>query len=121
MNEYLDIALEVGKVVGMVAIGFVCSYMGYKNSIFKYISDFITQAENEYINQEGKGKEKMAWVLAKIREKLPPAFRPLLKDEWIEDLVQTVFDCMKEFAAQQIEQIANRENKAIENKEENKK
>lgn len=94
--------LEIGKVVLLVVVGFVMSYLGFKNTFFTQITAFITEAELEYVNVEKSGKDKMAYVIKKVRDMLPAVFRPFFTDEWIESLIQQVFDSVKEFVAIQI-------------------
>lgn len=109
--------VEIIKWVLLCIVGFLMSYMGFKNTFFTQITAFITEAELVYKNTEKAGKDKMAYVVKKVRDMLPAVFRPFFTDEWIEKLVQQIFDSIKEFVAIQLKNLGNKEDEIIENKE----
>lgn len=110
--------LEIIKWVVLCIVGFIMSYLGFKNTFFAQITAFITEAELKYQNTEKAGKDKMAYVVKKVRDMLPVVFRPFFTDEWIEKLVQQIFDSVKEFVALQLKNLGNKTTEKIENKEE---
>lgn len=109
--------VEIIKWVVLCIVGFIMSYLGFKNTFFTQITAFITEAELMYQNTEKAGKDKMAYVVKKVRDMLPPVFRPFFTDEWIEKLVQQIFDSIKEFVATQLKNLGNKEVEKIEEKD----
>lgn len=97
---------EIIKYSILVVVGFVMYAMGFKKNFTAKVLQYITDAEIEYKHLEKSGKEKMAYAIKRFRNDfIPLAFRALISDEWIETIIQAVFDQAQEFIKTQIDKI----------------
>jgi hypothetical protein len=70
-----------------------------------FIAQLIADAEWVFSDVEKAGKAKMAWVITKLYEHIPAILQPLFPESKLQEIVQMVFDRVKDFADLQVERI----------------
>lgn len=61
----------------------------------RYAYRAMKYAERKW-NESGKGPERMAWVIEKVKRKTPAALRPFISDRFIADTLQLWFYQIKD-------------------------
>lgn len=101
METYINIAL------GILAIGVTIFsyYLAIKNKIEQAAKDAINVAED----CDKIGKEKMEIAVEQVYSVIPAIVKPVFPKDFIEQIIQEVFDKMIEFAEKKVvkEQIKN--------------
>ena len=98
--------LQVVEIIAMIVGGFLISYFRTSSVFRGFIAQLIADAEWAFSEVEKAGNEKMAWVISKLYERYIPAFlKPLFTEAKLREIVQMVFDKMKDFADLQVERL----------------
>ena len=98
--------LQVIEIIAMIVGGFLISYFRTSSVFRGFIAQLIADAEWAFSEVEKAGNEKMAWVIAKLYERYIPAFlKPLFPETKLREIVQMVFDKVKDFADLQVERL----------------
>ena len=90
----IDSIISIVSLVLTVVIFIWSLYEKTKGDATASVSAFIAMAETTGLT----GKEKMAMVVAKLYEKIPPIFKRILTQEALEFIAQWIFDYMKKYA-----------------------
>ena len=97
--------LQVIEVIAMIVGGFLISYFRTSSVFRGFIAELIADAEWAFFEVEKAGNEKMAWVIAKLYGYIPPVLKPLFPETKLREIVQMVFDKVKDFADLQVERL----------------
>jgi hypothetical protein len=94
MEIYINIAL------GVLAIGvtFFSYYLAIRNKIEQAAKDAINIAED----LDKIGAEKMQIAVEQVYAVIPAIVKPVFPKDFIEQIIQEVFDKMTEFAEKQV-------------------
>lgn len=85
---------EILCTILSVAVILISYYLSVKNKINSIAGDAINKAED----LSDIGEEKMKMVVAQVKTIIPPILRGAFNDEFLKQIVQELFDKMKEFA-----------------------
>ncbi|MBQ5930380.1 MAG: hypothetical protein IIX02_06270 [Clostridia bacterium] len=80
-----------------VAFAFLSYYFEIKNKLIESVNGEISNAEDT----DKKNKEKMAFVVEKLKAIVPKPMRFLFTDKALEKIAQTAFDKIEEYAKKQ--------------------
>ena len=98
----LNIAAGVALIIG----AFLIEYFKASSVFRGFIAQLIADAEWVFSDVEKAGKQKMDWVIAKLYERYIPAFlKPFFTESKLREIVQIVFDKVKDFADLQVERL----------------
>ena len=98
--------LQVIEVIAMIVGGFLISYFRTSKVVREFVAQLIADAEWTFSEVEKAGKAKMAWVISKLYERYIPAFlKPLFTEAKLREIVQMVFDKVKDFSDLQVERL----------------
>lgn len=97
----LNIAAGVALILG----AFLIEYFKTSSVFRGFIAQLIADAEWVFSDVEKAGKKKMAWVIEKLYGYIPAVLRPLFPSGKLEEIVQMVFDKVKDFADLQVERL----------------
>ena len=94
--EWILIVCMAG-IAAIVALGmYLSAKNGYKDTVFRALYTLVCRAEPTF-EGSGRGVEKKAWVIQRIREILPKWAKIFISEEDIENLLELAVDKMKEF------------------------
>ena len=85
---------EIFCTILSVIVILISYYLSIKNKINSIAGDAINKAED----LSDIGEEKMKIVVAQVKTIIPPILRGAFNDEFLEQIVQELFDKMKKFA-----------------------
>ena len=94
METYINIALGV-LAIGVTIFSY---YLAIKNKIEQAAKDAINAAED----LDKIGKEKMEIAVEQVYAVIPAIVKPVFPKDFIEQIVQEVFDKMIEFAEKKV-------------------
>lgn len=94
MEVYINIALGV-LAIGVTLFSY---YLAVKNKIEQAAKDAINIAED----CDKIGKEKMEIAVEQVYAVIPAIVKPVFPKDFIEQIIQEVFDKMTEFAEKQV-------------------
>lgn len=94
MEIYINIALGV-LAVGVTLFSY---YLAIKNKIEEAAKDAINAAED----LDKIGAEKMQIAVEQVYAVIPTIIKPVFPKDFIEQIIQEVFDKMTEFAEKQV-------------------
>ena len=97
--------LQVVEIIAMIVGGFLISYFRTSSVFRGFIAQLIADAEWAFSEVEKAGNEKMAWVIRKLYGYIPAILQPLFPESKLRDIVQMVFDKIKDFADLQVERL----------------
>lgn len=97
----INIAASVALILG----AFLIEYFKTSSVFRGFIAQLISDAEWVFSDVEKAGKKKMAWVIEKLYGYIPAVLRPLFPSGKLEEIVQMVFDKVKDFADLQVERL----------------
>jgi hypothetical protein len=101
-NMVINIAAGVALILG----AFLISYFKTSAVFRGFIAQLIAAAEWVFSEVEKAGKQKMDWVIANLYERYIPAFlKPLFTETKLREIVQMVFDKIKDYADLQVERL----------------
>ena len=75
-----------------------------RNSSIKY----ITEAEEMYKGVSNAGNQKFQWVVDTLYNLVPPHLRIIVTKKCIENIVQTTFDSIEEYAKTQFDKAVDK-------------
>lgn len=84
---------------------FLVSYFRTSSVFRGFIAQLIADAEWAFSEVEKAGNEKMAWVISKLYGYIPAVLKPLFPESKLREIVQMVFDKIKDFADLQVERL----------------
>ena len=101
-NMVINIAAGVALIIG----AFLIEYFKTSSVFRGFIAQLISDAEWVFSDVEKAGKQKMDWVIAKLYERYIPAFlKPFFTESKLREIVQIIFDKVKDFADLQVERL----------------
>lgn len=77
------------------------------------VAGLIAEAENRYSILSKSGAIKFEWVASRIYQMVPAALRLLIPRSLINTVIQATFDAMENYAGQQLERLAEKEKKDV--------
>ncbi|MEA4869887.1 MAG: hypothetical protein VB062_04535 [Christensenella sp.] len=84
---------------------FFSEYYKKSATLRDLIALLIADAEEAFKEQAKSGKEKMAWVLDQLYEKIPLPFKPFFTKIQLEEVVQKAFDAIAKYADIQVAKL----------------
>lgn len=111
----MNITQMTQTIIWVLAVVFGGLLLWYRQklAIQSKVAEFIAEAENRYEKLSKSGGIKFEWVAWRIYSMIPAAIRPLVARERIDSMIQTTFDAMQQYAAQQSERMAERTEKEV--------
>lgn len=103
MDWNMVINIAAGAV--LIISWFLISYFKTSAVFRGFIAQLISDAEWVFSDVEKAGKKKMEWVIEKLYGYIPAVLRPLFPSGKLEEIVQMVFDKVKDFADLQVERL----------------
>lgn len=67
---------------------------------------YIDRAEKEF-KGHGRGDEKRKWVVKMLYDLIPDKVKPFISLDVVEDVVQSVFDVVNDYAKQQLDKLVD--------------
>lgn len=112
--------IEVVGYVVMLLIGGAATYIKTNPKLLKEVTDaekwietikadavvYIDRAEREF-SGTGRGEAKFVWVVNALYNLIPVKIRPFIAKKTVEDIVQSVFDMVDDYARQQLDRIVD--------------
>ena len=84
---------------------FLISYFRTSSVVRGFSAQLIADAEWVFSEVEKAGNEKMAWVISKLYGYIPAVLQPFFPENKLREIVQMVFDKIKDFADLQVERL----------------
>lgn len=84
---------------------FLVSYFRTSSVVRGFSAQLIADAEWVFSEVEKAGNEKMAWVISKLYGYIPAVLQPFFPENKLREIVQMVFDKIKDFADLQVERL----------------
>ena len=84
---------------------FLVSYFRTSSVVRGFSAQLIADAEWVFSEVEKAGNEKMAWVISKLYGYIPTVLQPFFPENKLREIVQMVFDKIKDFADLQVERL----------------
>ena len=84
---------------------FLVLYFRTSSVVRGFSAQLIADAEWVFSEVEKAGNEKMAWVISKLYGYIPAVLKPLFPESKLREIVQMVFDKIKDFADLQVERL----------------
>ena len=100
-NLIINIAAGVALILG----AFLIEYFKTSSVFRGFIAQLIADAEWVFSDIEKAGKAKMDWVIQKLYGYIPAVLKPFFPAGKLEEIVQMVFDKIKDFADLQVERL----------------
>lgn len=101
--------MEYIRLVVILVICTITYYVNQKQEMKSHIIELMTQAELEYQSIAKAGALKMNWVIMQLKQAYIPAFlQDIIPDEWIEHMIQQIFDQIHSFIETQLEQLVSK-------------
>lgn len=100
-----QLIINIAAGVALILGAFLIEYFKTSSVFRGFIAQLISDAEWMFSDVEKAGKQKMAWVIAKLYGYIPAILRPLFPSGKLEEIVQIVFDKVKDFADLQVERL----------------
>ena len=97
----INIAAGVALIIG----AFLIEYFKTSAVFRGFVAQLISDAEWVFSEYEKAGKQKMAWVIEKLYDYIPAILKPFFPEGKLEEIVQMVFDKVKDFADLQVERL----------------
>lgn len=103
--------MELNTVLNWIAYILIIIVGGislwYKGNLTlnKYVTQFINDAEETYIDQTKAGGIKFQWVVTQLQNMLPAVIRPFIPVSLIESIVQSTFEMIESYAKIQLNKI----------------
>ena len=101
-----QLLINIAAGVALILSAFLIEYFKTSSVFRGFIAQLIADAEWVFAEVEKAGKQKMDWVIAKLYERYIPAFlKPFFTESKLREIVQIVFDKVKDFADLQVERL----------------
>lgn len=98
----IDAAIELLKWLTLFTLGAASIYYQTNTRINCYVAKLIDEAEHVYEDVLKAGGEKFEWVVTALYGMVPVLLKPFITRQVLENLVQSTFDAMQQYAATQI-------------------
>lgn len=92
-------------VVSVIIFYLFAEYYKRSATLRDFIAQLIADAEKEFADKEKAGKEKMSWVLDHLYAKIPLPLKPFFSRADLENLVQSIFDWIAQYADIQVAKL----------------
>ena len=106
----IDAAIELLKWLALFTLGAASIYYQTNTKISCYVAKLIDEAENVYKDASQAGGEKFEWVTTALYGMVPALLKPFITRQVLENLVQSTFDAMQQYAATQIGKVTGGQN-----------
>jgi hypothetical protein len=100
-----QLIINIAAGVALILGAFLIEYFKTSSVFRGFIAQLISDAEWVFSDVEKAGKQKMAWVIEKLYNYIPAVFKPFFPASKLEEIVQIVFDKVKDFADLQVERL----------------
>lgn len=100
-----QLIINIAAGVALILGAFLIEYFKTSSVFRGFIAQLISDAEWVFSDVEKAGKKKMAWVIEKLYGYIPTVLKPFFPAGKLEEIVQIVFDKVKDFADLQVERL----------------
>lgn len=100
-----QLIINIAAGVALILGAFLIEYFKTSSVFRGFIAQLIADAEWVFSEVEKAGKAKMDWVIAKLYGYIPAVLKPLFPETKLREIVQMVFDKVKDFADLQVERL----------------
>ena len=107
--------IEIIKYVIILVLGAVIVYLKKYTNVIQKVNEVIVEAENVYSEYENAGAKKMQFCISKLNEIIPKVLKPILTDEILEILIQSIFNEVSKYAEIQKQKLAEQINNKLAN------
>lgn len=107
----IDVAIELLKWLALFTLGAASIYYQTNTKISCYVAKLIDEAEHVYEDVSKSGGEKFEWVVTALYGMVPAVLKPLITRQMLENLVQSTFDAMQQYALTQVSKLTGENNK----------
>ena len=98
----IDAAIEMLKWLALFTLGAASIYYQTNTKISCYVAKLIDEAEHVYEDTSKSGGEKFEWVVNALYGMIPMLLKPFITRQVLENLVQSTFVAMEQYALTQI-------------------
>ncbi len=98
----IDAAIELLKWLALFTLGAASLYYQTNTKISCYVAKLIDEAEHVYQDATKSGGQKFEWVGDTLYGMVPALLKPFITRQVLENLVQSTFDAMQQYALTQI-------------------
>lgn len=99
----MQLFIETVKWCAVLLLGGSALYFNYNGRLREKAAALIVQAEQEYKDVTKAGGQKFSWVVDTLYAMIPIILKPFITREFIEVLVQSIFDSIQEYAKLQLD------------------
>lgn len=100
-----QLIINIAAGVALILGAFLIEYFKTSAVFRGFIAQLISDAEWVFSDVEKAGKAKMAWVINKLYGYIPAVLQPFFPESKLQEIVQMVFDKVKDFADLQVERL----------------
>jgi len=100
-----QLIINIAAGVALILGAFLIEYFKTSSVFRGFIAQLIADAEWVFSDIEKAGKAKMDWVIQKLYGYIPAVLKPLFPETKLREIVQMVFDKVKDFADLQVERL----------------
>ena len=111
INMTIDAAIELLKWLALFTLGAASIYYQTNTKISCYVAKLIDEAEHVYEDVSKSGGEKFEWVVTALYSMVPAVLKPFITRQVLENLVQSTFDAMEQYALTQMGRLAGGQKK----------
>jgi len=104
----INTILAILQVILYVLLGGLAFYFNQNAKLQKKATELINTAEGMYIDTTKAGGKRFEWVVDSLYSLVPAVLKSFIPRSWIEVLVQTVFDEMKDFAQKNLDEAVKK-------------
>ncbi len=106
----IDAAIELLKWLALFTLGAASIYYQTNTKISYYVAKLIDEAEHVYKDAAKAGGEKFEWVVTALYGMVPAMLKPFITRQVLENLVQSTFDAMQQYATTQVGRLVGSQN-----------
>jgi hypothetical protein len=113
MDINLEYIMQILVPVLTILLGALSAYLRGKEKLRYSAIDYITQAEEMYKDVTKAGGQKFAWVVDTLYNLVPNPLKIIITRKCIENIVQTTFDGIEEYAKTQLDKAVKKAEQKI--------
>ena len=104
----MEIILRVLQVLLYVVLGGLVIWFKQNAKLRDKAKELINEAEDMFLDSTKQGGKRFDWVVDKLVELMPAPVRMIVPRSMIEQIVQNMFDTMKDFAKKTLDSEADK-------------
>lgn len=104
----MSIILTILQVLLYVVLGGLAIWFKSNSKLKGEVAELINTAEDIYADSTKAGGEKFEWVVTSLYTLLPKAVQIVIPKSMVENIVQNIFDQMKDFAQKNLNSLTDK-------------